>query len=126
MGIPEPFQIRSFRFTLRMLAFYRELRRTSDLPASVLKQVLRAGTSIGANIAEAKSAYSRRDLAAKYAIALRESRECNYWLRLIAADQPSSSQSVHPLIEESDQFIAMLTQTVKHLRQERASSAINR
>jgi four helix bundle protein len=83
----ESFQSRGFRFALQILKFYRKVIRT-DLPKHLATQMLRAGTSIGAHLEEAKSAYSRRDLACKYTIGLREGRECRYWLRLIAADQP--------------------------------------
>jgi len=78
--------------------------------------MLRAGTAIGANLEEAKSAYSRRDLASKYAISLREGRECHYWLRLIKADQPQLSQEVDALLDECNQLIAVLTTTVRKLR----------
>lgn len=78
--------------------------------------MLRAGTAIGANIEEAKSAHSRRDLAAKYAVSLREARECHYWLRLIAADCPQFAEMTNGLIDECNQLIAVLTTTVKKLR----------
>jgi four helix bundle protein len=65
-----------------------------------------------ANLEEAKSAYSRRDLAAKYTVALRESRECHDWLRLVKADQPKVSAATDPLIDETEQFVAMLTTAV--------------
>ena len=78
--------------------------------------MLRAGTAIGANIAEAQSAPSRRDLAAKYTVSLREARECHYWLRLIAADRPQFSATTDSLLDECSQLIAVLTTTVKKLR----------
>jgi four helix bundle protein len=82
VAIPESFQERSFRFAVDILAFYRTIL-TTDLPRHLAYQMLRAGTSIAANLEEARSAYSRRDLAAKQAIALREARECCCWLRLV-------------------------------------------
>ncbi len=78
--------------------------------------MLRAGTAIGANIAEAQAAPSRRDLAAKYTVSLREARECHYWLRLIAADRPQLAATTDGLLDECGQLIAMLTTTVKKLR----------
>jgi four helix bundle protein len=78
--------------------------------------MLRAGTAIGANLEEAKSAHSRRDLAAKYVIGLREARECHYWLRLIVSDRPELSEATRHLLDECDQLIAILTATVKKLR----------
>jgi len=78
--------------------------------------MLRAGTAIGASLEEAKSAYSRRDLASKYAISLREARECHYWFRLIKADQSQFGDEVDSLLDECNQLIAILTTTVRKLR----------
>jgi len=70
----------------------------------------------GADLEEAKPAYSRRDLAAKNTVALRESRECRYWLRLIKADQPQLSSQLDALIDEYSQLVAVLTTSVRKLR----------
>jgi four helix bundle protein len=78
--------------------------------------MLRAGTAIGTNLEQAKSAHSRRDLAAKYVVGLREARECFYWLRLISTDRPALATSTAGLREECSQIIAILTATVKKLR----------
>ncbi len=58
---------------------------------------------MAANLEESKSAYSRRDLASRQTIALREGRECLCWLRLIAADQPQMTPELSPLVEECNQ-----------------------
>jgi four helix bundle protein len=116
MAVPESFRSRAFRFALEIIKFYRSLSATTDTPRHLLNQFLGAGTSIGANIEEAKCAYSRRDMAAEYSIALRESRECRYWLRLIVADQPHVADHGGLLIEQCSQFVAMLTTTVRKLR----------
>ena len=114
----ESYQHRSFRFALGILKLYRMLLADPTIARHVASQICRAGTAIGANLAEAKSAYSRRDLAAKYTIALRESRECHYWLRLLKADQPAISSVTDPLIDETEQFVAMLTVAVIKLRRD--------
>jgi four helix bundle protein len=116
MSIPEPFRERSSRFSLEILRHYRHLTHSTDVPRHLAAQMLRAGTAIGANLEEAKSAYSRRDLAAKNAIALREARECHYWLRLIRADQPQLTQDLAPLLAECDELIAVLATAVRTLR----------
>ena len=79
------------------------------------QQAFKAVSSIGANLEEGQVANSRRDMAAKYAIALREAREARYWLRLLAA-RPGRRQAVAPLIQESNEFVAMLTTAVRRLR----------
>ena len=75
---------KSFRFAIRIVNLYRYLCR--DQKEYILsKQVLRAGTSIGANVAEAQQAQSRADFVAKLSIALKETSETKYWLRLLKA-----------------------------------------
>jgi four helix bundle protein len=122
MSVPESFHDRGFRFSLEILKFYRVVRRT-DLPPHIANQLVRAGTSIGANLEEARSAYSRRDLASKHTIALREARETHYWLRLIHADQPQLKEPVANLLEECSQLIAILTASVRRLRLERLATS---
>ena len=113
----ESFSDRSFSFAVSLVRFHRELsRRHVDVPKALTRQMLRAGTAIGANIEEARAASSRRDLTAKLAISLREARECHYWLRLIAADRPQLAETMNGLLDECEQLIAMLTATVKKLR----------
>jgi four helix bundle protein len=115
MSMPESFRERSSRFGLEILRHYRQLTHSTDVPRHLATQMLRAGTAIGANLEEAKSAYSRRDLAAKNAI-FREARECHYWLRLIRADQPQLTQDLAPILAECDQLIAILAAAVRTLR----------
>jgi four helix bundle protein len=116
MAAPEPFRERSFRFALAILKLYRVILTTTNVPRHITSQMLSAGTSIGSNLEEAKSASSRRDLTAKNAIALREARECHYWLRLIQADQPSLGRSVSPLLSECHELISVLSAAVRRLR----------
>lgn len=122
MSPPESFQHRSFRFAIAILRLYRKLNATTDLPKHIGSQMLRAGTAIGANLEEARSAYSRRDLAARQTIALREARECHYWIRLVRADQPRLDD-LTPLLDEAEQIIAMLTASVRKLRHAPSASA---
>ena len=73
---------KSMKFSVRIVRLYHYLvERKREFVIS--KQLLRAGTSIGANIAEAESSYSKRDFLAKMYIAFKECSETNYWLRLL-------------------------------------------
>jgi four helix bundle protein len=119
MPNPEPIHDRCFRFAIDILRFYRVLTSTTDVPRHLSTQMLRSGTAIGANVEEAKSAYSRRDLAAKYSIGLREGRECHFWLRVIRVDQPQLASTIDRLMDECSQLIAILTTIVRKLRIER-------
>ena len=82
------------------------------------QQVFRAVTAIGASLEEAEVANSRRDLAAKQAIALREAREAKYWLRILATEDALKTE-LAPVILECSEFVAMLTVSVRKLREDR-------
>jgi four helix bundle protein len=73
---------KSYKFALRIIKLYKYL--TSEKKEYVLsKQVLRSGTSIGANVEEAVGGQSRKDFTAKICIAYKEARETKYWLELL-------------------------------------------
>jgi four helix bundle protein len=78
-------------------------------------QLFEAGSAIGALLEEGQVANSRRDMGAKYAIALREARESNYWLRLFSTEREWTDE-LRPLVQESREFVAMLTTSVRKLR----------
>ena len=80
------------------------------------QQLFKASSSIGAMLEEGEVANSRRDMAAKHAIALREARESRFWLRLISTS-PKWTAELVPHIQEAGEFVAMLTTSVRKLRQ---------
>ena len=71
----------SFDFSLQIIQLYKILVENKEFVLS--KQLLRSGTSIGANIEEAIAAQSRRDFISKMSIASKEARETRYWIRLL-------------------------------------------
>src|SRR6185295_16440747 len=106
---------RAFKLSVLMFRLFPELARASPAHAHLAKQLWRAVTGIGALLEEGEVANSRRDMAAKYAIALREAREANYWSRLGATDQKWAAQ-IAPVVQETNEFVAMLTVSVRKLR----------
>ncbi len=72
---------RSFEFALEVIELYKALKTGHEFVLS--RQLLRAGTSIGANIEEANAGESRKDFLSKMSIALKEAREARYWLLLL-------------------------------------------
>jgi four helix bundle protein len=74
-------QQKSFAFALEIVELYRSIVAQHEYVIS--KQLLRSGTSIGANVEEAGAGISRKDFRAKMAIALKEARETKYWLRIL-------------------------------------------
>lgn len=73
---------KSYKFAIRIVKMYQHL--TSEKKEFILsKQILRSGTSIGANIEEAESSISRKEFIAKIQIAYKEAKETRYWIRLL-------------------------------------------
>ena len=103
-------QERSFAFALEIIRLYRSLVDAREYVLS--KQLLRSGTSIGANIEEATAGQSRNDFLAKMCIASKEARETRYWLRLLQESQVVSVDVARQL-ELIDELIRMLTAIVK-------------
>ena len=85
----------------------------------VANQLLDAGTSVGANAAEAKSAHSRREFAAKNSIALKEARESTFWLRLILECGLAPDAEADRLLKEAGELTGILTATVRSARRDR-------
>lgn len=74
---------KSFSFAIEIVGVYKELKRKNEFVLS--RQILKSGTSIGANISEAVHAQSRRDFAAKLHISRKEANETLYWIELLEA-----------------------------------------
>jgi four helix bundle protein len=95
---------RTFEFSVRIVELYQFLRNEKK-EFTLGKQLLRSGTSIGANVEEATAAQSKRDFISKMSISLKEARETNYWLRLI---KRTGYITKDDLIVESDEIMNIL------------------
>jgi four helix bundle protein len=110
----------SFELALDVIALYKEMVAQNEFVIS--KQVLRAATSIGANVNEAQAGQSKRDFAAKMAIASKEARETKYWLRLIRDGKILiGSERVDELLARVDSVINILTKIVKTSEERRGT-----
>ncbi|HEY3132329.1 MAG TPA: four helix bundle protein [Acidobacteriota bacterium] len=99
---------RTFAYSLRIIRLYRELRK--DCIGAILgKQLLRSGTSIGANVHESQGSQSKADFIAKVSIAHKEARESAYWLRLIEKAEIIRGARLSSLLDETDQLIRILS-----------------
>ena len=87
------------------------MRKQSEYILS--KQIVRSGTSIGANVEEASAAQSRKDFISKMSIASKEARETNYWLRLLRDSKLCKNVDTRDLIERSEEIIRILTAIIK-------------
>ena len=101
---------RSFAFALRIIEVYKGLSAEREFVLS--KQLLRSGTSIGANVMEATAAVSKREFAQKMAIASKEARETRYWLELLTRSV-LTQQNLTNELHEINQLINILTAIVK-------------
>ncbi|MEO6220721.1 MAG: four helix bundle protein [Ginsengibacter sp.] len=81
MKTENPILEMSFNFSLQIIELYKLLAQNKEYVLS--KQILRSGTSIGANVEEAIAAQSRKDFISKMSIASKESRETRYWIKLL-------------------------------------------
>ncbi len=108
-------QEKSFAFAVRVVNLCRYLQ--SEHKEFILtKQLMRSGTSIGANVSEAQQAQSKLDFVHKINIALKEACETNYWLRLLHATQFLNKQEYESIIadcSEMERLLIAITKTAK-------------
>ena len=107
---------KSFAFALQIIQLYCKLREQREYVLS--KQLLRSGTSIGANVVEALAGQSRNDFLSKMAIASKEARETKYWLQLLQASQLADLDFTRELAQV-EEIILMLTSIVKTTSEKR-------
>ena len=103
---------KSFLFAIRIVKLYRFLSE-SKKEFVLSKQLLRSGTSIGANVAEAEKAQSSADFFAKMNIALKEANETKYWLRLLHATDFLTDKQFISLETDAKELTALLVAICK-------------
>ncbi len=113
-------QEKSYDFALKIIELYRKLVKENEYILS--KQILRSGTSIGANVEEAQAGQSRADFISKISIASKEAREVCYWLRLLRDSNTISKSEADTLLSEAESIINILTSIVKSTNQSNSKS----
>jgi len=114
---PRDLTERSLQFSRDLLRFIEREHSRRVFPPRLLDQLMRAGTSIGAQNAEADSAISRKHLLSLRARALQEATETQYWLKVLASPERSdSAESIRALSGQASELVAILTACVKRLR----------
>lgn len=109
-------QERTFAFATNIITLCRSLDQAPGVSRTLANQLLRSGTSIGANVEEAQGSQSRADFIAKSYIACKEARETHYWLRLLVSSGIAPKERVSDLTDEANQLVAILTTIVKNAR----------
>ena len=103
---------KSYQFALRIIKLYQFI--ADEKKEFVLsKQILRSGTSIGANVEEAGHAQSKTDFIHKLSIAQKEAAETNYWLRLLRDSNFLTEKQAESLLNDCEEIQKMLTSSIK-------------
>ena len=120
MGENDSAREKSERFAVRIVNLYKFL--CSEKNEYVMsKQILRSGTSIGANLAEAECAISRNDFIAKVYIALKETSETLYWLRILRKTDYISELQYDSIYHDCEELKKILSTSTKTLRQKHSA-----
>lgn len=103
---------KSFSFAVRIVNLYKYL--CSEKKEFVLsKQLLRSGTSIGANISESQDAQSTNDFISKLSIALKEARESKYWIELLKETEYLTNTEVSSILNDLEEILKLLVSIIK-------------
>ena len=101
---------KSLSFAIRCVNLYKFLRKQQEYVMS--KQLLRSGTSVGANIREASLAYTKSDFAHKMSIAYKEAGETRYWFELLHATDYLSDKEAQSLMDDCDEILRILSKII--------------
>ena len=112
----ENLKVRIYRFILRLIKFLEVLPRSDDLCRVARDQLLRSGTSIGANYVEAIAGSSRKDFTKFLAHALKSANESKFWLALLRDTKKADSLAVEDLLKELVEIANILASSVRTLK----------
>ena len=108
-------QEKSFAFAVRIVNLYKYL--CDEKKEYVLsKQILRCGTSVGANLEEGIGAQSEKDFLSKISISYKEARETTYWLKLLFATNYLSKEQTDSLLQDADELCKILAKIILTLK----------
>ncbi len=108
---------KTFQFSVDNVRLCNHLFKYRDARTVIARQLVRSGTSIGANLEEGQAAHSRPDFIFKLTIALKEARESHYWSKLLKVTASEHKDEIDPLIRQVKELIAILTTIIKNTKQ---------
>ena len=108
-------QVKSYAFAIKIVNTFKVLQQDSK-EFVLSRQLLRAGTSIGANIEEAIGGQSRKDFFAKLTIAYKEARETKYWIRLLTDTKYLDKETSRILLEDIEELLGIIGSIQKTIR----------
>ena len=103
---------KSMDFAIRCVKFYKYLKEDKKIQV-LSKQLLRSGTSIGANIRESRFAQSSADFESKLSIALKEAEETQYWIELLYRSELIFEKEYNSIFQDSSEMVALLLSSLK-------------
>lgn len=103
---------KSFKFAIRVVNLYKHLSNNKK-EYILSKQLLKCGTSIGANINEAQEGQSRADFISKLSIALKEARETKYWIELLKETNYLTDKEANSILKDLVELIKLLVTIIK-------------
>jgi four helix bundle protein len=106
---PRDLKLRTKQFALRVIRMYSKLPKTDTVAQVLGKQVLRSGTSVGANYREASRGRSKAEFISKIGDSLKEVEETEYWLELLVDSGCVATARMAALLDETRQLIAIFT-----------------
>lgn len=115
-----PLILKSFEFSVNIYKLYSTIRKRNR-EFVISKQLLRSGTSIGANIEEANGTISRADFRNKLYISYKEARETLYWLKLLQAVDIITSDEYHQMFNQCEEITKMLKASINTINKQKAS-----
>ena len=107
-------QNKSFAFAIKIVNTYKLLQSNREYVLS--KQLLKSGTSIGANVVEGKSGSSKKDLINFFKIALKSANETKYWMCMLRDGFDLEKKEINPLIQEADEISKILAASLLTLQ----------
>jgi four helix bundle protein len=114
-----PLRTKSYAFALEIVKLSRQLTR-EEKEYVLARQILRSGTSVGANILEATQGQSRADFIHKLSISLKEAVETNYWLQLLRDSDMITQSRATELLDNCRELEKMLTASIKTAKNNRS------
>ena len=103
---------KTYDFALRIIELYKYLSK-KEKEYTLSKQILKSGTSIGANSEEAAGSISKKDFRAKFFIAYKEARETHYWIRLLRDSGYIDSKLASSLLTDLDEILRIIGAILK-------------
>ncbi|KAB8334221.1 four helix bundle protein [Scytonema tolypothrichoides VB-61278] len=116
-GHQKPITDRTFEFAVRIVKLCQVLNENSGVGQTLSKQLIKSGTSIGANVEESQSAQSTADFINKLEIALKEAKETRYWLRLLIATELMPESRLLSILGEINEIIRIIAAIVVKTKQ---------